>query len=137
MGSTLMVATLVGIMALILLFVGVLRILQSYATDVLDRRLFVRVTLFLARILPHYKKETFRSHSISRFFETVFMQRSPPSFLVDFTNVLVGGLIGMTLLVFYHPSFIVFDLVLLGSVVLIGIWVRRVAHDASNVCRQI
>ena len=119
--STVMVATLVGIMAVILLFVGVFRILQFYATDILERRLFVRVTLALAQILPHFKEETFRSHSISRFFETVFIQRALSSLLVDFTNVLVGGLIGMTLLVFYHPYFLIFDLVLLGSVVLIGI----------------
>ena len=57
---------------------------------------------------------------ISRFFETVFIQRALSSLLVDFTNVLVGGLIGMTLLVFYHPSFMIFDLVLVASVALSG-----------------
>ena len=119
--SPVMLATIIGIMAIILLFVGAFRILQFYATDILERRLFVRVTLALAQIASHIRKETFQSDTINRFFETVFMQRALSSLLVDFTNVLVGGLIGMTLLIFYHPYFIIFDLALLGSVVLIAI----------------
>lgn len=118
--SPVMVATLVGIMAVILLFVGVFRVLQFYATDVLERRVFVRVALALAQVLPRFKEATFQTDSISRFFETVFMQRALSSLVVDATNVLVGGLIGMTLLAFYHPYFIIFNFALLGSVVLIG-----------------
>ena len=119
--SPVMLVTIVGIMAIILLFVGAFRILQFYATDILERRIFVRVTLALAQLASRFKEEAFRSDSINRFFETVFMQRALSSLLIDFTNVLVGGLIGMTLLVFYHPYFILFDLALLGSVVFIGI----------------
>ena len=119
--SPVMLTTIIGIMAIILLFVGAFRILQFYATDMLERRIFVRVTLALSQIASRLRKETFQSDTINRFFETVFMQRALSSLLVDFTNVLVGGLIGMTLLIFYHPYFIIFDLALLGSVVLIGV----------------
>ncbi len=119
--SPVMLVTLISIMAIILFFVGAFRILQFYATDILERRIFVRVTLVLAQLASRVKEETFRSDAINRFFETVFLQRALASLLVDFTNVLVGGLIGMTLLVFYHPYFMVFDLMLLGSMVLIGI----------------
>jgi len=119
--SPVMVVTLVGIMAVILLFVGVFRVLQFYATDILERRVFVRVALNLAQILPRFKEATFHTDSISRFFETVFMQRALASLFVDFTNVLVGGLIGMTLLALYHPYFLLFDVVLLASAILIGV----------------
>ncbi len=119
--SPVMLATIIGIMAIILLFVGAFRILQFYATDVLERRIFVRVTLALAQIATRLRKETVQADTINRFFETVFLQRALSSFLVDFTNVMVGGLIGMTLLIFYHPYFIAFDLALLGSVMLIVI----------------
>ena len=114
--SSVMVATLVGIMAVILLLMGVFRILQFYATEMLERRVFVRVTLALAQVLPRFKEAAFRSDSISRFFETVFIQRALSSLLVDLTNVVVGGFIGMTLLAFYHPYFLVFDFGLLGAV---------------------
>lgn len=118
--SPVMVVTLVGIMAVILAFGGIFRVLQFYATDVLERRVFVRVAVALAQVFPQFKEETFRSDSISRFFETVFLQRALSSLLVDLINVLVGGLIGMTLLALYHPYFLIFDFILLGSVLLIA-----------------
>ena len=118
--SPMMVVTLVGIMAVILFFVGIFRVLQFYATDILERRIFVRVALALAQILPRFKESNFRADSITRFFETVFMQRALSGLFVDLTNVMVGGLIGMTLLALYHPYFLVFDAVLLVSAVLIG-----------------
>ena len=117
--SPIMVVTLIGIMGVILLLVGIFRVLQFYATDVLERRIFVRVTLALAQRLRRYKVETFRSKSINRFFETISLQRALSSLFVDLTNVLVGGLIGMTLLALYHPYFIIFDLILLGSIIVI------------------
>ena len=82
-----MLTTIIGIMAIILLFVGAFRILQFYATDMLERRIFVRVTR-----LTNWPQERDQSDTINRFFETVFMQRALSSLLVDFTNVLVGGL---------------------------------------------
>jgi ABC-type bacteriocin/lantibiotic exporter with double-glycine peptidase domain len=118
--SPVMVVTLIGIMATILLVVGVFRVCQFYATDILERRVFVRVALALAQVLPRFRQDSFRTDSISRFFETVFMQRALASLFVDFTNVFVGGLIGMTLLALYHPYFLIFDMGLIGSVFLIG-----------------
>ena len=116
--SPVMVVTIVGIMAAILLVVGIFRVLQFYATDILERRIFVRVTLALARVLPRFNEATFPSDSISRFFETVFLQRALSGLFVDLTNVLISGLIGMILLAVYHPYFVIFDVVLVGSVVL-------------------
>ncbi len=119
--SPIMVITLVGIMAGILLFVGIFRVLQFYATDILERRVFVRITLGLARILPKFKKGSFQVDAISRFFETILLQRALSNLVVDLINVLVGGLIGMTLLALYHPYFVIFDAVLVGSAVLIAL----------------
>ena len=117
--SPVMVLTIVGIMAVILVFVGVFRVLQFYAMDILERRVFVHVALILAQRLPRYQKETFQSEAVSRFFETVFLQRALSSFFVDFINVLVGGVIGMVLLAIYHPYFAFFDVELLGAMILI------------------
>lgn len=115
-----MVATLVGIMAGILLFAGVFRILQFYATDIVERRLFVRVTLALAKVLPRFKMDDFRAYNINQFFELVFLQRAFSSLFVDLTNVFVSGIIGMILLVLYHPYFIIFDIFLVIAIVVIA-----------------
>lgn len=116
-----MVVTLVAIMAAVLLFVGAFRVLQFYATDMIERRLFVRVALALASQLLRFRPDSFRAEHASRFFETVLMQRALATLLVDFMNVAIGGIIGMTLLVFYHPYFLVFDFFLIGSVVVIAL----------------
>lgn len=116
-----MVVTLVSIMAGVLAFVGVFKVLQFYATDLLERRIFVRLTLAFARTFPSIQETHFRGEYASRFFEIIFMQRAIASLLVDLTNVVVGGFIGMTLLVLYHPYFLVFDLLLLLAVGIIGV----------------
>lgn len=116
-----MVVTLVSIMAGVLAFVSVFKVLQFYGTDLLERRIFVRLTLAFARTFPSIQEAHFRSEYASRFFEIVFMQRAIAALLVDLTNVVVGGLIGMILLVLYHPYFLVFDLLLLLAVGIIGL----------------
>lgn len=116
-----MVVTLVSIMAGILLFVGIFKALQFFATDLLERRIFVRFTLAFARTFPSIQETHFRSEYASRFFEIIFMQRAVAALLVDLTNVAVGGVIGMTLLALYHPYFLFFDLLLLLAVGFIGI----------------
>ena len=41
------------------------------------------------------------------------MQRALSVLLVDLINVIVGGTVGMTILVFYHPYFLLYDALLL------------------------
>ena len=116
-----MVVTLVSIMAGILAFVGVFKALQFFATDLLERRIFVRLTLAFARTFPAIQERHFRAEYASRFFEIVFLQRAVSGLLVDLTNVVVSGLIGMTLLVLYHPYFLFFDFLLLFAVGVISV----------------
>ena len=119
--SPLMVLTLVGIMASILFIVGIFKVLQFYASDIMERRVFVRLVLFLAKALPQFNEIAFRSNYINRFFETILLQRAVSSLFIDLINVVVGGSIGMILLALYHPFFIVFDIGLIISIVLIAI----------------
>ncbi len=115
-----MVVTLIGLMGVVLLVVGAFRVLQFYANDVLERRIFVRVTLPLASGVLAFRDRAFTGEQASRFFETVLMQRALSSLLVDFINVVVSGAIGMGLLVFYHPVFLGFDVLLVLAVLVIA-----------------
>lgn len=114
-----MIATLAIIMVVVLAFVGAFRALQYYAVEVLQRRLFVRTAFAMARKLPHVQFQGFRPRISNCFMETAFMQRALSVLLVDLIHVVVGGIIGMMILVFYHPYFIIFNVVLLlGSAVI-------------------
>jgi len=114
-----MIATLAIIMVVVLVFVGAFRALQYYAVEVLQRRLFVRTAFAMAEKLPHIRLQGFRPRVSNYFMETAFMQRALAVLLVDMIHVVVGGAVGMTVLVFYHPYFILFDIVLLLGFALI------------------
>lgn len=108
-----MIATLASIMVVVLTVVGAFKALQYYAVEVLQRRLFVRTAFAMARKLPNIRLQGFKPRVANCFMEAAFMQRALAVLLVDLIHVLVGGAVGMTMLVFYHPYFIFLNLVLL------------------------
>ena len=109
------IVTLAGVMVVGLLFVGAFRALQFYAVEVLERRVFARVALGMAQQLPHLQFLGFKPRYANYFMETVFMQRALSVLLVDLINVIVGGAVGMTILVFYHPYFLLYNALLLAG----------------------
>ena len=109
------IITLAGVMVAGLLFVGAFRALQFYAVEVLERRVFARVALGMAQQLPHLQFLGFKPRYANYFMETVFMQRALSVLLVDLINVIVGGAVGMTILVFYHPYFLLYNALLLAG----------------------
>lgn len=109
------IVTLAGVMVAGLMFVGTFRALQFYAVEVLERRIFARIALGMAHQLPHLKFSEFQPRYANYFMETIFMQRALSVLLVDLINVIVGGAVGMTILVFYHPYFLLYNALLLAG----------------------
>ncbi len=109
------IVTLAAIMVLVLLFVGAFRALQFFAVEIMERRIFARVALAMTKHLPRLKSQDFQPRYANYFLETVLIQRVLSVLLIDIVNVIVGGAIGMTILVFYHPYFLLFNAVLLAG----------------------
>lgn len=107
------IVTLAGIMVAALAFVGAFKTLQYYAVEVLERRLFARMTIAMTQQLPHMRFQGFKPRFANYFIETIFMQRALSVLLVELINVVVGGAVGMTILVFYHPYFLLYNALLL------------------------
>ena len=107
------IVTLAAVMVAALLFVGAFRALQYYAVEVLERRIFARVAIAMAQQLPHLRYQGFKPRFANYFMETILMQRAVSVLLVDLINVIVGGAVGMTILVFYHPYFLLYNAILL------------------------
>ncbi|MBM4124602.1 MAG: ABC transporter ATP-binding protein [Nitrospira sp.] len=108
-----MILTLVGIMAVTLVFVGGLRVLQTRSIEILVQRLYTRIALALTKQLPRFKDEAFAGRYMNYFNEAEFLPRALVAMMVDLINVMIGGAVGMTLLVMYHPYFLVFNVLLL------------------------
>ena len=115
------------ILAVILLiflgFQGAMRALQTYVVEIVQRRLFARVAGDLAYRLPRTDIESTDGHYapelVNRFFDVVGVQKVVAQLLLDGVGLVLGTLIGMAVLGFYHPWLLGFDLFLLGSIALI------------------
>lgn len=116
-----MVVTLSTIMAGILLLVGSGKVLQYCAVEMLERRLFARIALGMAHGLPQVSLDALRPKDANVFVETVFLQRAASTLLMDLVNIGVGSLVGMGILIFYHPYFLLFDMILFGGCLLVGV----------------
>jgi len=109
------IVTLAGVMVAALLFVGAFKSLQYYAVEMLERRFFARVAIGMAEQLPRLQFLGFKPRYANYFMETVFMQRAMSVLLVDLIDVVVGGAVGLTILVFYHPYFLLYAALLLAG----------------------
>ena len=115
------------VLAVFLLFLlgmlGILRAAQDYAMEIIQRRLFVRLTADLAYRLPRVPVSVLEAHQgpelVNRFFDVVTVQKSVSGLLLDGINVLFSTLIGLVVLGFYHPLLLLFSLILLALLLLV------------------
>lgn len=115
------------VLAVFLLFLlgmlGILRAAQDYAMEIIQRRLFVRLTADLAYRLPRVPVSVLEAHQgpelVNRFFDVVTVQKSVSGLLLDGINVIFSTLIGLVVLGFYHPLLLLFSLILLALLLLV------------------
>ncbi len=110
-----MIVTLAGVMAIALVLMGSFRVLQSRAVEILVQRLYARIALGLTQQLPRFRNVEFSPKYANYFMEAELLPRALVAMLADIINVCVGGVIGMTILVMYHPYFLVFNVLLVGG----------------------
>ncbi len=106
-----------------LFFAAALKVLRSHVVEVMQRRIFVRVSSdSIERLLRVRIKAFDDDHGpelVNRFFEVVTLQKGGATLLVEGLEVLMTTLIGMVLLAVYHPLLLVFAVLLLVSVVVV------------------
>ncbi|MDN3204511.1 peptidase domain-containing ABC transporter [Algoriphagus sediminis] len=114
---------LVVVVALGVAFGGFLQISQMQISEKLQQRIFTKSGLAIAYRLPRVKTEVMHGEYgpevVNRFFDTVNLQKGLSKILLDFSTALLQMIFGLLLLSFYHPTFILFGLVLLGLLALI------------------
>ncbi|MDX2024241.1 MAG: ATP-binding cassette domain-containing protein [Deltaproteobacteria bacterium] len=102
-----------------LIAAAILRILQFYVVEIIQRRLFVRVAADLAFRLPRVRIDAFEGKYgpalVNRFFDVLTLQKSTSSLLLDGLALLLQAGTGMLLLAFYHPVLLAFDVLLIGA----------------------
>ena len=114
-----MALTLALVMVVTLLFIGMFRVRQADIVENHSQRLFSRVALSLVQQLPHMRDVSRLPKSINYFLEAEYFDRALYAFLIDFTNMTVGAVIGVTLLATYHPLFLLFSLFVIAGFVVV------------------
>ncbi|MFN0054975.1 MAG: peptidase domain-containing ABC transporter [Planctomycetales bacterium] len=111
------IVVLTLIVLLVLGFAAMLRALQTYVAEIIQQRLFARIAADIAWRLPRVPAEFRDQHDLSelvnRFFDVTTVQKSSALLLIDGFTLVLGTMIGMLVLAFYHPFLLAMDAVLL------------------------
>ncbi len=118
-GGTLSISLIVLITFLVLgvLLTGVMQINQMKVIERVQQRIFVRYSFLFANKIPRLAMDKidgiYLPELVNRFFETVSLQKSFSKLLLDLPTAFIQILLGLILLSFYHPLFILFSVLLL------------------------
>ena len=104
------------ILLICLAFAAALRVLQFYVLEIVQRRLFVRVTSDLAYRLPRVEigafDRTYGPELVNRFFDVLTVQKVIALLLMDGSVIVLQTLVGLAVVAFCHPFLLGFDLVM-------------------------
>ncbi|MEM1417120.1 MAG: ATP-binding cassette domain-containing protein [Myxococcota bacterium] len=106
-----------------LIFGAVLRALQFWVVEMLQRRLFVRLVGQLAHRLPRLHASVSARGAgpelVNRFFDVFTVQKSVANLLLSGVEAVLTALVGLAVLGFYHPLLLAFDVFLIFMIVLV------------------
>lgn len=121
---------------------AVIRGLQFYVAEVIQRRLFVRLAADMAYRLPRVKADSLDGvhapEMVNRFLDVVTVQKSTSLLLLDGFNLILSGGIGLIVLGFYHPFLLAFTVGLVVALSLIIFVLGRGAVQTSvqeSICK--
>ncbi len=122
-GAVAPVLVLAGMLAVGLLLAAGISALQAWIVEMLQRRIFVRMVADLAHRLPRVHRETqeraYGPELVNRFFDVITVQKISSLLLLDGVAMILGVLVGLVFLAFYHPILLAFDLLLVLCVIAI------------------
>ncbi len=100
---------------------AIFRALQAYLAEVVQRRIFLRVASVLANRLPRIRVDglegQYGPELVNRFFEVVTIQKAAALLLIEGVAIVLQTVIGLSVLAFYHPLLLGFDLVVVAAMV--------------------
>jgi len=120
------------VMFAFLFVAGILRALQTFVAECLQRRLFVRTADAFARHFARAEMEAFDGRNptdiVNRFFEVSTVQKSVATLLVDGIGIAMITVVGLAVLAFYHPYLLTFAavMVVLVTFLLVGLGIGGV-----------
>ena len=147
---------LVVLVTLGVAFVGILQLMQIRIIENLQQKIFTRASFEFSYRFPKIRMRELTNYYppelANRFFDTLTVQKSLAKILIDFPAALLQIILGLLLLSFYHPFFIIYGLLLLMLIYIVFKFTAqkgletsldesknkyRVAHWIQEVARSI
>ncbi|WP_047546348.1 peptidase domain-containing ABC transporter [Psychroserpens sp. Hel_I_66] len=104
-------------------FVGVLQLMQLRITENVQQKIFTRSSFEFAYRFPKIKSSELRNYYppelANRFFDTLTIQKGLSKILIDFPAAILQIVLGLMLLSFYHPFFIIYGILLILLIYLV------------------
>lgn len=101
--------------------VGLMNVLQSYVAELVQQRLFVRLAAKVIKVFPktNYSesREYFNSEVPNYFLDISIIQKSATILLTNGLGIFLQTIIGLLVLVAYHPVFIIFNIIIITFVI--------------------
>ena len=89
---------------------------QTYLSEILQRRSFVRACIDLAHRLPRLSERAFEGRSmpayVNRFFDLVTLHKTGARLLLEGSGVILQTATGLLVLSFYHPLMLALSILL-------------------------
>lgn len=147
---------LVILVTLAVAFTGVLQLMQIRIIENVQQKIFTRSAFEFAYRFPKIKMNQllnfYPPELANRFFDTLNVQKGLSKILIDFPAALLQIILGLLLLSFYHPFFIIYGILLLLLIYIVFKFTAqrgletsldesknkyRVAHWIQEVARSI
>lgn len=126
---------LVVLVTLAVGFMGILELMQIRVVENIQQRIFTRASFEFAYRFPKIKMNDFGTsyppEQANRFFDVLTIQKGVSKLLLDFPAALIQILFGLILLSLYHPTFIIFGLLLIGLIFLVFRFTARRGMETS------
>ncbi|XZE55568.1 peptidase domain-containing ABC transporter [Planctomycetaceae bacterium SH139] len=117
-------------------FAAILQLLLAIIAEMLQRRLFVRISEDLGYRLPRVSAASYDGkyapELVNRFLDVANIQKATASLLLDAVSLVVAALVGMAVLGFYHTFLLGFDIVMLSLMAFTIFVLGRGAIDTAN-----
>jgi len=130
------IVVLAVILFAFLAFSAIVQVVEKYAVELIQRRLFVRIAGDLAYRLPRLRQDSldrqFAPELTNRFFEVVTVQKVVATLLVETLDLVIVTVVGMIVLALYHPLLLGLNLILV-TLILFSLFVLGRGGIVSSI----
>jgi putative ABC transport system ATP-binding protein len=133
--------TLSAVLLFLLLVSGLLGLLRTYMMELFRRRFMARLvadtTVRAINAANPFFADTRRIDLFNRFFEMINVQKTVPSLLIGGFTIMLQAAVGLTVTSFYHPFFLIFNVIVVVLVWAIWrIWSRGAMRSSIALSHE-